>query len=101
MPHRGILAARAVGQGQQGGDGLHQPVATHADRVPAARHVPFPASRFQPAKALFNPVSAGIQGGLRLCHGRVGQQYPGLCLAIGLPHNQSAVRRPLALIQAL
>ncbi len=56
-----FLAARAVGHGQPGGNRQHQPVAAHADRVPAARLVPLPADGFQAPEALLNPV-ANTQG---------------------------------------
>ena len=64
----GFLPARAVGHGQQGGNGQHQPVAAHARGIQAARLVPLPADGLQTAEALLNPVAAGIQGGLRLRH---------------------------------
>ena len=46
----------------------------------------------QTPEALFDPVAAGIQGGLRLRHRGVGQQHPGLPLTIGVPHNQGGVQ---------
>ena len=70
---RRFFAARAVGHGQQGGNRQHQPVAAHARGIQAARPVPLPADGFQAPEALLNPVAAGIQGGLRLGHWRVGQ----------------------------
>ena len=88
-----FLAARAVGHGQQGGNRQHQPVAAHARGIQAARLVPLPADGFQAPEALLNPIAAGIQGGLRLCHRRVGQQHPGLRLTVGVQHNQSTVQR--------
>ena len=99
-----VLAARAVGHGQPGGHRQHQPVAAHTGYplggVPAARLVPLPTQRvpdgFQAPEALFDPVAAGIQGGLRLCHRGVGQQHPGLRLTVGVQHNQSAVQRLVA-----
>ena len=86
----GFLPARAVGYGQPGGNRQHQPMAAHAGYplggLQAAGLVPLPADGLQAPEALLNPVAAGIQGGLRLRHGRVGQQYPGLRLTVGLPH---------------
>ncbi len=67
-------------------------MSAHADRVPAARLVPLPADGIYAPKALFNPVAAGIQGGLRLRYGRVSQQYPGLRLTVGLKHDKGAVQ---------
>ena len=89
LPVAGLrfLAARAVGHGQQGGHRQHQPVAAHPGGVPAARLVPLPADGFQAPEALLDPVAAGIQGGLRLCHRGVGQQYPGLLLTVGVQHT--------------
>ena len=86
VARRGFLPARAVEHGQQDGNRQHQPVAGHAPPGPAARLVPFPAYCFQPARALFNPVAAGIQGGFRQRHRGVGQQYPRLRLIVGLQH---------------
>ncbi len=88
----GFLPARAVGHGQQGGNRQHQPVAAHTDGVQAARLVPLPADGLQAPEPLLNPIAAGIQGGLRLRHRRVGQQHPGLGLTVGLQHDQGAVQ---------
>ncbi len=92
VPRLRFLAARAVGHGQQGGNRQHQPVAAHTRGVQAARLVPLPTQRvpdgLQAPEALLNPVAAGIQGGLRLRHRRVGQQHPGLRLTVGVQHNQ-------------
>ena len=87
----GFLPARAVGHGQQGGNGQHQPVAAHARGIQAARLVPLPADGFQTAEPLFDPVAAGIQGGLRLRHRRVGQQHPGLRLPVGVQHTPTGL----------
>ena len=71
MPHLGFLAARTVGHSQHSGEGQHQPVAAHTrskgPRVQAAGLVPLPAYGLQAPEALLNPVSAGLQGGLRVC----------------------------------
>ena len=87
----GFLPARAVGHGQQGGNGQHQPVAAHARGIQAARLVPLPADGLQTAEALLNPVAAGIQGGLRLRHRRIGQQHPGLRLPVGVQHTPTGL----------
>ena len=87
-----FLAARAVGHGQQGGNRQHQPMAAHTGGVQAARLVPLPADGLQAPEALLNLVAAGIQGGLRLRHRRVGQQHPGLRLTVGVQHNQGALQ---------
>ena len=100
VPRLRFLAARAVGHGQQGGNRQHQPMAAHARGVQAARLVPLPTQGvpdgLHPPEALLNPVAAGIQGGLRLRHWRVGQQYPGLRLTVGLQHNQGTGQRRIA-----
>ncbi len=66
-------------------------MAAHARGIQAARPVPLPTQRvpdgFQAPEALLNPVAAGIQGGLRLCYRRVGQQHPGLLLTHGVQHT--------------
>ena len=91
-----VLAARAVGHGQQGGNRQHQPMAAHTRGVPAAGLVPLPAYRFEAPEALFDPIAAGIQGGLRLRHRGVGQQHLGLRLTVGLQHNQGTGQRLVA-----
>ena len=50
----------------------------------------------QAPEALLNPIAAGMQGGLRLCHRGIGQQHPGLRLTVGLQHNQGALQRLVA-----
>ena len=95
-----VLTARTVGHGQQSGNRQHQPVAAHTGGVPAAGLVPLPTQRvpdgLQAPEALLNPVAAGIQGGLRLCHRGIGQQHSGLRLTVGVQHHQSALQRLVA-----
>ena len=86
-PGAGARAAGAVGYGQQGGNRQHQPMAACRGGVQAARLVPIPADGLQAPEALLHPIAAGIPGGLRMRHRRVGQQHPGLRLAVGVQHT--------------
>ncbi len=71
-------------------------MAAHADRAPSAGFVPHPAYGLHAPEAVFNPVAAGIQSGLRQRYLRVGQKHPAQRLTVGVQHDQGAVQRLVA-----
>ena len=88
-----LVHAPEVGVGPQllvAGHGQHEGVPGHAHGVPPARALPLPATLLAAPEALLDPVAAGVQGRVGVRRQGVGQQKPGLPLALGVQHHQRA-----------
>ena len=86
----GLLVAGAIGDGQERGHGQDQQVPGHAHGVRTARAAPLPAAPLETPEALFDPVAAGVEGGLGVPGRGIGQQDPGLLAVLVVQHDQRA-----------